>query len=986
MNAVPGVAQAPATITGRILDSLTQVPLAGVQVLVVGQAEGRSNASGQYTVNGVRPGAVVVRARLLGHEPVERRFTVSAGETKTLDFALPRRTATLDQVVVTGTAGETQRRAIGNVVESINASDVLATAPVMSVGQVIGARTPGVIMLPPSGQVGTGSQVRVRGASSMSLTNDPIIYVDGVRMDATPNRGPGQRGGLGTSRLDDIAPEDIETIEVIKGPAAATLYGTEASNGVIQIRTKRGKTGAPTWSFATRQGTNWLQNPSGRAGVLWAKDPATNQLVSVNLYEREKTEGNGPIFNNGRNQGYDLSLSGGTDATRYFTSGSYDNDVGVVAWNWAKKLTLRGNLDVIATDKFKLATSMGYVRNRTRLAQEAIDVDPFGNLVWGSPLTLTKGTRGFMVSPPEEWASVESHADADRITPSLTANYNPWSWFTNRLVTGIDVTSESNWNLYPLQPNGSLDFLGSNGAGTKSVARVQQSYVTLDYAGSAKLQRGDNLDFTTSVGLQYYRREVSTITGTASTFPATPVTTLSGGTSRSSAEDYLANATVGVFGQQEVAWKNRLFVTAALRGDDNSAFGEEFKAAYYPKVSTSWVISEEPWFGVPGVNNLKLRGALGAAGTQPGTFDAAQLFNPAVGYSNLPAITPSSFGNPQLRPERSTELELGFDGTVLGGRTDISYTHFSRKITDAIVNVPIPPSQGFPGTQVVNIGRVSGWGHELSLTSRVIEGRRFAWEVGAQLATNGTRIEDMGGLTFTAVPGGQAQNRVGFGVADIFMYKILSATIDSGGFVTSSTCDGGTGRSGLEMGGAPQPCATAPRVRWGPSQPTWQQGYSSTVTLWDNLRLYARVDGNGGHWQADTEVRALHNLGLTKAVILRNDPFLQAYRAIEADATGTYQAGFLRLRELAASYTMPPRFARRLAASRGTVTVSARNLMMLWTAQNGWGTHRDGQIDIPVADQHVWDPEIRANGSLSSGFQTIMPPTASFMASLHLTF
>jgi TonB-linked SusC/RagA family outer membrane protein len=986
MHTAIAAAQAPATITGRILDSLTQRPLAGVQVLVVGQAEGRSNASGQYTVSGVRPGAVVVRARLLGHEPAERRFTVSAGETKTLDFALPRPTTTLDQVVVTGTAGETQRRAIGNVVESINASDVLATAPVLSVGQVIGARTPGVIMLPPSGQVGTGSQVRVRGASSMSLTNDPIIYVDGVRMDGTPNRGPGQRGGLGTSRLDDIAPEDIATIEVIKGPAASTLYGTEASNGVIQIRTKRGKSGAPTWNFATRQGTNWLQNPSGRAGLLWAKDPATNQLVSVNLYEREKTQGSGPIFNNGKNEGYDLSLSGGTDATRYFTSGSYDHDVGVVSWNWVKKLTLRGNLDVIATDRFKLATSMGYVRNRTRLAQEAIDVDPFGNLVWGSPLTLTRGTRGFMVSPPEEWATVESHADADRITPSLTANYTPWSWFTNRLVTGIDVTSESNWNLYPLQPNGSLDFLGSNGAGTKSVARVQQSYVTLDYAGSAKLHRGDNLDFTTSVGLQYYRREVSTITGTASTFPAIPVTTLSGGTTRSSAEDYLANATVGVFGQQEVAWKNRFFVTAALRGDDNSAFGEQFKAAYYPKLSSSWVISEEPWFYVRGVNNLKLRGALGAAGTQPGTFDAPQLFNPAVGFQNQPAITPSSFGNPQLRPERSTELELGFDGTVLGGSTDVAYTHFSRKITDAIVNVPIPPSQGFPGTQVVNIGRVSGWGHELSLTSRLIEGRRVAWEVGAQLATNGTRIKDMGALTFTTVPGGQAQNRVGFGVADIFMYKILSATIDSGGFVTSSTCDGGTGRAGLEMGGAPQPCATAPRVRWGPSQPTWQQGYSSTLTLWDNLRLYARVDGNGGHWQADTEVRALHNLGLTKAVILRNDPFLQAYRAIEADATGTYQAGFLRLREVAASYTISPQLARRLAASRGTVTVSGRNLMMLWTAQNGWGTHRDGQIDIPIAEQHVWDPEIRANGSLSSGFQTIMPPTASFMASLHLTF
>ena len=160
--------------------------------------------------------------------------------------------------------------------------------------------------------------------------------------------------------------------------------------------------------------------------------------------------------------------------------------------------------------------------------------------------------------------------------------------------------------------------------------------------------------------------------------------------------------------QQAVAWKNRRFLTLAVRGDDNSAFGRDFKAAYYPKVSGSWVVSDESWFRVPLVRDFRLRSACGAAGTPPGTFDAPRLYMPAARYQNNPGLIPGSFGNPALKPERSAELESGFEATLFGGRADLSYTHYDRRITDAIVNAPLPPSAGFPGNQVVNIGRVKG--------------------------------------------------------------------------------------------------------------------------------------------------------------------------------------------------------------------------------------------------------------------------------------
>jgi hypothetical protein len=596
---------------------------------------------------------------------------------------------------------------------------------------------------------------------------------------------------------------------------------------------------------------------------------------------------------------------------------------------------------------------------------------------------------------------VEDHADVDRMTTSITARYEPTTWFTHRLTVGLDVNAENNWTLYPRETAENAGFYGNNGLGFKSVERASRNFLSFDYSGNLKFTRG-SFDFTTTGGFQANRSELSNIVASGSTFPASPITTLTGTTSSKNAtEGYVANATVGVYGQEQLAWQNRLFLTAALRADDNSAFGKEYSAAYYPKVSGSWVLSEEPLWREKGgifaraLGDLRLRAAYGSAGAQPGTFDAARLYTSSVGYQNAGGLVPSSFGNPQLKPEKSNELELGFETSLLDRRMDVSYTHFSRAVTDAIVNVPVPPSVGFPGSQVVNIGHLSTWGNELSGTFRIVQGRRFAWEVGAQFANNGNRVDDLGaGQTFLTVGGGGlAQARVGYGIADFFFYKVRSAQLSPTGVVLSAICDGGTGKSGLEQGGPDAPCpigtytgTAAPRVFWGHTQPTWQQGYNTQVTLWDNLRLYARVDGNGGHWQSDTEIRALHNQGSTKAVIEQNDPFLQVYRTIDTDAASTYQAGFLRLRELSAAYTLRPTLVQKFGASGGSVTVAGRNLSMLWTAMQGWNTSRDGEIYVDVANQHVWDPEIRAVGSLSNGFQTVMPPTASFVVSFRLTY
>ena len=982
--------QQPTTgrVTGTVTDAGTGTPLEAAQVFVAGRTTGATtNAEGRYTIANVPAGTVTLVVRRIGYaEGGRSNVTVTAGQTVTADFRLTAAVRALDEVVVTGTAGGAQKRALGNVVATVAVDSVLVKAPVGNVDQLLGSRTTGVMMLPGTGQVGTGSAVRIRGSSSLSLANEPIIYIDGVRMDSDPRRGPGQRGGSNVSALNDIHPDDIQSIEIIKGPAAATLYGTEASNGVIQIITKRGASAAPQFDLSVRNGYNWLWDPEERTGMRYMPDPDNpGQLIGLNVYQNERVNGTGPIFGYGRLQSYSLGVRGGTDAVRYYVSGSRDDNTGVVDWNWDTQNALRANLETELSERLRLTIGTAYIEGETRLAQGSISTDPFSNLIWSNPRFLSDARRGWSDAPPEEWSDVESRYDNDRTTSSIELRFEPVSWSTHRLVAGIDQNSEVESTLYPQQPEGASHFYGQLGLGSRSVSRGQRRFATIDYSGNANLPWRDYV-FTPSVGLQYYRSRSTFIDASGAQFPAIPITTVSGGSVRDAGESFVENATAGVYFQQQVAWSNRRFLTAAIRADANSAFGEEFDAAYYPKLSASWVLHEEPFFSVDWVDELRLRGAWGAAGQQPATFAAARLYGPVTGYRNQPSILPTAFGNPQLKPERGEELELGFDLTVLNGRFDIGFTRYQRAIKDAIVNRPLPPSSGFTGSQIVNIGRLDGWGNELAVTARVLERAGFAWEIGSQYSTMRNEIKDLGGLEFINV-GTQAQHREGYSIADLFMRNVLSAEFSPTGTIINAMCDGGTGADGRQPGGEPVPCASAPQLYQGHTQPTWTFGIDNTITLFDRLRLYARVDGNGGHKQVNTEIRATHNQSTSEAVLLRNNPILSATRVYENDKTGLYEAGFLRLREVSATYDLPTRFAARVGARRSTLSLGMRNVAMLWTAQHGWSTPRDGHVREPLANMIVWDPEVRGTGQ-STGFsyQTVMPPTASAALTLRLTF
>ncbi len=962
----PATAAWATIITGTVTDQRSGLPLPGAQVIIIGTTTGAmTDDKGQYRIPGVPAGTVRLRVRLLGYGLVERTVTVQDGTPAVVNFTLSTSPLALDAVVVTGTPGGTQVREIGNAVGRIDAAEIARTSPSVNVQQVIGQRDPGVIVQPAAGMVGAGSAIRIRGTSSLSLTNQPIIYVDGVRIDNSASAGPAIRQGRTASRLNDFNPEDIESIEIIKGPAAATLYGTEASNGVIQILTKRGKSGAPRLDVTLRTGTNYMKDPEERFRYTYGKNPNTAQVDSFNIFDYYKQLTGKSIFTNGQLGNVDGSVSGGSDAARYFASANYGVNHGIVDYNWENTAGTRLNLSLLPSAKWKLDTYLNYSQNETRFAQAADGFGIWDMLVWSSPSLLNTPTKGFRYANPDIAGQIDSRSKVSRFTGGVDLRYQPTSWLTQQLKVGDDNGQTTNQVLFPRVPFGDVNFFGARSGGEKTLEAVTTTFNTLDYAATAKTEV-HKISTATSAGAQYYRKQVSLVSAVGSNFATPDITTIGGAASTSSGETFVENKTLGMYVQEVLGFSNRLFITGAVRGDANSAFGSDFKAAYYPKLSASWVVSEEPFFQpyTGRINSLKLRGAWGEAGQQPDVFAALRLYAPQTGPGGVPVVTPSSFGNPALRPERGKELEVGFDLGLFNDRTTLTYTHYNKTTTDAIVLAPNRPSTGFPGSTVQNLGKVRNWGNELGLNVNVLNGQRVGWDFGVNYATAGNVVDDLGGVILQSA-------RVGYPVGGIFFQRIATADFSPTGSLINVTCE--------SAGGAPpQSCSTAPQVYWGNSTPTWWGSVTNSVTLFEKLRLGANIDFQGGFHQVDGDVAFGHTTFQNSAKVYgAPDPIFAAYQTvIPRLGLGYFDAGFAKLRELSASYQLPSTLAGRTGAQTASVTAAWRNVMTLWQAQHDiWGTR-------------IFDSETRVPGSSELGFtyQTVIPPTSQIVLTVRMSY
>jgi TonB-linked SusC/RagA family outer membrane protein len=955
-------------VAGVVLGAANATPLEGARITIEGTALVQTtDPKGQFRFTNLTGAEVTLQVARIGYQPAA--VVVRVGQTD-VRVLLRESTVRLDEIVVTGQPQGTERRAVGNSIATIDAPAALELSGASDLGKLINGRAAGVAILPSTGRVGSGPSVTVRGLGSLSLNTQPLLYIDGVRVNNDVLSGPQSAGGQVISRLNDIAPEDIESIEIIKGPAAGTIYGTEASNGVIQIITKKGRAGAkPQINLTVRQGTSWFQNPQGRIPSNFGLD-ADGNVVSQNLVQQESDRG-APIWKNGYAQGYNLSAAGGTKAVQYYLSGTYDDDDGIDPTNRSRRFAGHANLTFPINDQLDIGTSLNYVKGKYHLGVDYAD-GPFLNTLFGLPVLAETPTRGFLQAPPEAYYSgvFDNTQDVSRFTGSVTVKHRPAAWFSHRLTLGLDQTGEDNEALTQFMPSDVAQFFPGSERGSLLLNRQDIAFYTADYSATARVNLSSKVSSTSSVGGQYYQRRVDSVGITGLQFPAPGVRTGSSTATTTGVQDFVTNKTIGLFAQQQFGLKDRVFLTGAVRIDNNSAFGDNFDLATYPKVSGTWVVSEEPFWRLGFVNTLKLRAAYGASGQQPQSFAALRTYAPSTGPDDQPTVTPQFVGNPDLKPERGQEIELGFEAGLFN-RIGIDFTVFSKQTKNAILLRGTPPSGGFPGAQFVNIGQVSNKGIELQVNAQPVSTPKFSWDLSASVATASNYIKDLGGIPSISTFPPQSEVE-GYPIASYFIKRVVSAEADADGNLISALCDGGQGK-------APVDCATAPLVFAGSPIPKTTGAITSTFTLFKNLRLYGLVDFKRGHRRLNTDhlIRCDLIVNCEEAVSpAGRDPKLLADIALGADLQTVNSfiedASFFKLREISASYTLPDRWAGAVGAQRATITVSGRNLHT-WTSYGGL------------------DPESQSSqggGSAALEFfdQAVTPTLAQFVTTISLNF
>ena len=974
--AAPSFAEAQGTVTGRVTQGETLRPLGGAQISIPGTGLGAlANQEGRFLIVNVPVGAHTIRVQMIGYGTTEKQVTVTAGMPSAVDFQLATEALGLDEIIVTGTAGGQQRRAVSNTVSAVQVSGALERSAPASLTSMLTGQVPGAYIAIGGGNVGSGGNFFIRGLGTMDMDSRPLVYVDGIRVNTNAD--------LQTSRLNDINPNDIERVEIIKGPAAATLYGTEASNGVVQIVTKKGKAGATNLDFTTRQGVNWAHNLENRVGVNWHLKP-DGTVISQNLIKDERERGT-PIFRTGQVQNYALSLRGGQGAFTYYLSSDYSDEEGYSTENEQQKMGLRSNLQLAVNDQVDVSADVGVIRSDL-IYDDDSGTNDMRLIIRGLPQTIGTPARGFAGTPPEIQHLTDRDEQVNRATVSMTFGHRPTSWLSQRLVVGVDLTDQARTTFTPKLDDDTNKLFGLNQQGSKNVTNTRNINSTYDYSASATWDPTPNINLVTTAGVQYLDNSEHQSVASGTQLPTPDVSSVSSTSVKNASENFTENKTLGTFIQQQLGWKNQAFLTLAIRADGNSAFGESFKAAYYPKAGASWVISDADFWNVGFVSSLKLRSAWGRSGLQPRTFAALKTYEPTVGPGDNPTLTTGNLGNPDLKPEVGTEIELGFDASLFSDRVTLEFTTYKKTTTDVILSDQVAPSIGFSGTRFVNVGAISNQGYEGKIDWRPIVRESVDLSLSANASWNKNRVEDLAGKTVVADSRGRWQHIEGYELGS--MWSKFVATAAWGGATNKTlvnvTCYGGpAGVRNLEQsekGKHPNvPCAQAPYFYVGNPGPAWNTGFSHTLTLWNALTVQGTWIGQFDVRRYSTDAFFRENtINTTYTSTQRLQGLLDPVHAAElvtpdVDHLLMPRADFIRLREVSLTYVLPLSLVERMGVNNATLTASGRNLL----------TRSHKEFDA----LDLYDPETKAVRQQNWGFeQARMPLAQTIVTTVRVTF
>ncbi|MDQ8165003.1 MAG: SusC/RagA family TonB-linked outer membrane protein [Gemmatimonadota bacterium] len=1059
--ALPGAvsAQGTGTVEGTVTDAASQRPLANVQVSIQGTGAtvgALTTAAGTFRIPNVAVGTQTVRARLIGYAAATATVSVTAGGTGRVNIELRQSAIELSAVVTTGTGGsQVEARKLGNTVASV---EMPTNVPVANFSDALQGREPGLMMLPSSGTTGEGARIRIRGNASLSQNNEPIVYVDGVRIDNGGGFGGGfvgTGGGGRPSRLDDINPSSIEKVEVLKGAAAATLYGTEASAGVILITTKKGAVSNTKWSLDVEQAAKTYPKAriedqygfSGRTCGISATAKACADTQSTRLaahfgypisaYQVINQNVPTQLFETGKATTVSGQVTGGTPLSTYFasvrayredgpfTANNFDwpdaqgNTRGVFMKDIANKYQGTMAIGLTPTKEFKLQFNSLFALTHNEVPQNNNSIyapytiglfskpenaqcdasktsatDPsFGSL--GNGLCKGSGnpTGASAFGSQREMVQEEVKQDARHYNGSVRASFIPSATLNFDATFGIDYTAQR-----------STQFLGFGNNVDRRINRANNGFASVDNRSNQVLTLSVNGGWTSTIpfvnfssnlvfGGQGFITRTNVEGGNATAFPGPGIEVLGGAASPQVFESFASIVNTGMFAQEQLGWRDWVFATVGGRYDYNSAFGKTSGGVFYPQASFSFVLSDRNGYSDSFIgkylSTFRIRGALGKAGRQPGAFDKLTTYSPLTA-STGPGLVPGNLGNPELKPEISTEIEVGAEIGLFDDNVSVDLTRWQRNLKDALVARQFPVSGGFRALQLDNIGEMRSWGYDVKVKAFLVNRANLSADVFASTAFLSQIVSSLGGAPPLKVGGSYPRYRnfikEGYAPGTFFGARLPLAC--QAGRTTHP--DGGVciaqGQLPVDLNGNRIPDTEAEVLAYlasprtltnvnpmqsddnkngdpldhfdGKPLPDFEGAFGGSLTWRKNWRVSTNFEYRGGNYTISNLTQAFRtgsptNGGNTERratieSIIQNPASTAAQRLDAAkeywgsiaalspyDGLNQQMPGdFIRWRELSLTYTAPTSWAAKVGGSDMSITFAARNFMM-WTKYPG---------------------------------------------------
>jgi TonB-linked SusC/RagA family outer membrane protein len=812
--AVPAllVAQQPAAISGQVSREDGE-PLPGATVSIPSIGFGTTTrADGRYVLtvpgNRVQGQQVTLSVRAIGYKPETREITLTEGEAAQ-NFTLVPNPLQLGEVVVTGAGTSLEVEKLGSVRNNVD-STLIQRSNEVNVVTALAAKAPNVEIVSTAGDPGANTAIRIRGANTLGSTGDPLFVVDGIPIDnstitTTTFDGTGfgnQQGTTSPNRASDINPADIASVEILKGAAAGSIYGARAGQGVVLITTKKGRPGTTSYSLRSSLSLDDVRRAPdlqrrfghGNGGVAEVELSGCEPSTDPALIDCEAgSDSWGPeltadvptfdhaneMFDTGITTDNTLTISGGTDRTLFYLSGSYLHQNGAIIGpqNKYERISVRLNGSHRVRDNFSIGGNVAYSNADGAFLQKGSNFSGVFLGAWRTPpdfdnrqyLSEDGLHRSYRFPNPSasSFGSSRGYDNpfftvnvpvstgiADRIIGNINADWTPFSWLKFNYTLGVDYAGDDRLQGQPQTSSNIPNPLGQ-------VVKLDIVTQQLDHnlTGTASYKLSDKLGGTFTLGQNLNTRSQRILGGVGNTLLSAEPFTLTNTASQLPPIDQETKVRIeGYFGQATLDVADQLFLKGGLRYDGASTFSRNDLRAWYPSASAAWQFTKASDLG--GVLSYgKLRAAYGEVGTQPQPYLTAFTFlsggtyldgwgvNFTAGQGGFGGLFSDTTGAGDLRPERTKEFEGGFDLGLFKDVADLSFTYYHRKSSDVILTVPVAMSTGFLNV-ARNAAEITNKGVEIGLNVRPVTRRNFAWDVGLLFSTNRNRVDDLAGADF----------------------------------------------------------------------------------------------------------------------------------------------------------------------------------------------------------------------------------------------